>query len=455
MMSTESPYKDFTLAARASELAAWVETVLLTALAIGLGIYFVPEDPLQVHEFTWPLLAPLLIGLRYGFVKALVSACLLVAAVLLLRESGLEAYERMPGAWIIGMLVISMVVGEFRDLWDRRLQRLQMANEYRQYRLDEFTRAHQILRISHDRLELRVAGSDQSLRSSLLILRERLRELKPQGDPLVAMAQPIISLLGQYGSIGIAGLYAVRDGKIDSRALATLGDMDVLDPDDRMVRLCLEKGELISIREEFLERGDQDAFSALQVCIPLVDTEDSILGVLAIRQMPFFVFNDRTLSLLALLAGHVADLLRSDATALQLHDADGQSFSQQLRRSLVDVEEHDLDASLCMFELTEPNPELLRLFADSQRGLDLQIHLVNDRGHDCILVLMPLTSTEGSRGYLTRLQYQLAERFGQGRTLDDVGVRVMFFEMDPTGRREGLRNFLYHECGLNDQQVAV
>ena len=157
MMSTESPYKDFTLAARASELAAWVETVLLTALAIGLGIYFVPEDPLQVHEFTWPLLAPLLIGLRYGFVKALVSACLLVAAVLLLRESGMEAYERMPGAWIIGMLVISMVVGEFRDLWDRRLQRLQMANEYRQYRLDEFTRAHQILRISHDRLELRVA----------------------------------------------------------------------------------------------------------------------------------------------------------------------------------------------------------------------------------------------------------------------------------------------------------
>lgn len=454
-MSTDSPYKDFTLAARATELAAWVETVLLTALAVGLGIYFVPEDPLQVYEFPWPMLAPLLVGLRYGFVKALVSACLLVAAVLLLRESGLPAYERMPGTWIIGMLVISMVVGEFRDLWDRRLQRLQMANEYRQYRLDEFTRAHQILRISHDRLELRVAGSDQSLRSSLLILRERLRELKPQGDPLVAMAQPIIALLGQYGSLGIAGLYKVKEGKIVSRPLATLGDMEALDPDDQMVCLCLEKGDLISIREELLERGDQKQFSSLQVCVPLIDTEGNILGLLAIRQMPFFVFNDRTLSLLALLAGHVADLLGSDASALQLNDADAQSFSQQVRRSLVDVEQHDLDASLCMFELTDPNQELLRLFADSQRGLDLQIHLVNSRGHDCILVLMPLTSTEGSRGYLTRLQYQLVERFGQGRTLENVGVRAMFFEMDPSGRREGLRSFLYHECGLNDQQVAI
>lgn len=455
MMSTDSPYKDFTLGTRASELAAWVETVLLTALAVGLGIYFVPGDPLQVYAFPWPLLAPLLVGLRYGFVKALVSACLLVAAMLLLRETGLPVYERMPGTWIIGVLVTSMIVGEFRDLWDRRLHRLQMANEYRQYRLDEFTRAHQILRISHDRLELRIAGSDQSLRSSLLILRERLRELKPQGDPLVALAQPIIALLGQYGSLGIAGLYAVREGQMDPRPLATLGDMGALEADDRMVRLCLERGDLISIREEFLERGDHGRFSALQVCVPLIDTEDNMLGVLAVRQMPFFMFNDRTLSLLALLAGHVADLLHSDAAALQLHDADAQSFSQQLRRSLVDVEQHGLAASLCLFELKESNQELLRLFADSQRGLDLQLHLTNDRGHACVLVLMPLTSAEGSRGYLTRLQYQLAERFGQGRTLEDVGVQVMFFEMDPSGRRDGLHSFLYHECGLNDQQVAI
>lgn len=455
MMSAGSAYKDFTQTARASEPAAWVETVLLTALAVGLGIYFVPQDPLQVYEFPWPLLAPLLVGLRYGFFKALVSAGLLIAAVLLLRESGLPVYERMPRTWIIGMLVTSLVVGEFRDLWGRRLQRLQMANEYRQYRLDEFTRAHQILRSSHDRLELRVAGSDRSLRSSLLILRERLREHNPTGDPLTALAQPIIDLLGQYGSLGIAGLYAVKARRMQVRPLATLGAMGALEPDDKMVCLCLEKGELISLREELLERGDQQPFSSLQVCVPLIDTEANILGILAIRQMPFFVFNDRTFSLLALLAGHVADLLRSDAVALQLHDADAQSFSQQLRRALVDVEQHDSEAGLCLFELADSNQELLRLFADSQRGLDLQMHLRNSRGHDCILVLMPLTSAEGSRGYLTRLQYQLAERFGQGRTLDDVGVRVMSLQLEPSGRREGLRSFLYQECGLNDQQVAI
>lgn len=103
------------------------------------------------------------------------SASLLVLAMFALRYSGLEGYARIDPSFIVGVLVCGMLVGEVRDLWMRRLERLQMANEYRQYRLDEFTRAHQILRVSHDLLEQRVAGSDQSLRSSLLGLREKLR----------------------------------------------------------------------------------------------------------------------------------------------------------------------------------------------------------------------------------------------------------------------------------------
>lgn len=454
-MSIDSPYKDFSLASRASEAGAWAETVLLTGTVIGLGLWLAPDDPLQARAFPWPMLAPLLVGLRYGFVKALASAAMLIAAMLLLREQGLPAYSKMPATWIIGLLVISMLVGEFRDLWERRLQRLQMANEYRQYRLDEFTRAHQILRVSHDRLEQRVAGSDQSLRSSLLVLRERMRELQPQGDPLVSLAQPILTLLGQYGSLGAAGLFAVHGGQLQSKPLAVLGEMDELDPHDRMVDLCIEKGDLISIREEILERGDQEQFSTLQACVPLIDTEDNILGILAIRQMPFFTYNDRTLSLLALLAGHIADLMQSDAAALELNDADAQSFSQQLRRSLIDVEKHDLSASVCMFEFTESSEELERLFTESQRGLDLQIRLHNNRDNDCILVLMPLTTAEGARGFLNRLQFLIGERFGQGRTLEDLGVKVVIFEMDPSGKREGLSGFLYHECGLNDRQVAI
>ncbi len=144
-----SAHKDFALAARASGSVSWVETLVISALALGLGWWFSPDDPLQVNAtFPWVILAPLLLGMRYGFVRGLASAALLVAALFAFRVQGVEAYAQVPAAFIVGVLLCAMLVGEFRDIWERRLERLELANEYRQLRLDEFTRAHHILRIS-------------------------------------------------------------------------------------------------------------------------------------------------------------------------------------------------------------------------------------------------------------------------------------------------------------------
>ena len=454
-----SAHKDFALAPRASGSVSWVETLVISVLALGLGWWFSPDDPLQVNAtFPWVILAPLLLGMRYGFVRGLASAALLVAALFAFRVQGVEAYAQVPAAFIVGVLLCAMLVGEFRDIWERRLERLELANEYRQLRLDEFTRAHHILRISHDRLEQRVAGNDQSLRSSLLGLRQLLRELPGDEAPLDALAETVLALLAQYGSLRIAGLYRVRhDRTPEPQPLATLGEMPALDADDLLVRTCLERGELVSVRQELLERGEQRAHSALQVCVPLVDTDGRILALLAVEQMPFFVFNERTFSLLAILAGHIADLLQSDRRALQLADIDAQRFSQYLKRSLLDARDHGLPACLYAFELTDVRygEEVQRLLEGSQRGLDVQLRLRNDEGRRVLLVLLPLTAAEGSQGYLQRLRILFAERFGQARELESLGVRIRQYELDAGNDRQALGHFLFNECGLNDQQVAV
>ncbi|XAZ50704.1 PelD GGDEF domain-containing protein [Pseudomonas simiae] len=453
-----SPHMDYSLAPRASGPVSWLETLLVTGLAIGLGFWLTPEDPLQMHGgFPWPILAPLLLGVRYGFVRGLFSAVLLVAALFALRYTGHEGYTQLEPSFIVGVLVCGMLVGEVRDLWVRRLERLQMANEYRQYRLDEFTRAHQILRVSHDLLEQRVAGSDQSLRSSLLGLREKLRGMPVEGDALSELAEPIVAMLGQYGALRVAGLYRVDESErnVLPQALAMIGMMGPLETDDGLIKLCLERGELVSVRQELIDAGNAAQFSSLQACIPLIDAEGRLLAILAVRQMPFFAFQDRTLSLLSLLAGHIADLLRRDSQVLRLPDADAQQFSLQLKRSLVDVEQHTLPAGLFAFEMTRVNDELTRLMARSQRGLDLHLPVRNNRDHALLLVLLPLTSPEGTQGYLARIGLLLHEHFGIDTDLDSLGVRVMPFNLEPGCDRNGLRNFLYNECGLNDQQVAV
>lgn len=455
----KSPYMDYSLAPRANGWNSWLETLLVTALVIAAGLWLVPEDPLQVHgEFPWSVLAPVLIGVRYGFVRGLLSASLLVATFFVLRQDGLPAYASVAPGFIVGVLVCGMLVGEVRDLWERRLQRLQMANDYRQYRLDEFTRAHQILRVSHDGLEQRLAVSDQSLRSALQGLNERLRSQPDANDNLALLAEPILALLGQHGSLRVAGLYRVA---VSTRQpaqltlLAATGAMDELDGNDLLVNLCLERRELVSVLQEVIEAGEQSSVSSLQACIPLVDTGGQVLAILAVRQMPFFVFHERTLSVLLLLAGHIADLLTHDADVLQLRCDEARHFSRQLKRSLVDIEQHGLPACLYVFEIKRPNDELNRLLERSQRGLDLHLPLRNARQHECLLVLLPLTSAEGGQGYLTRLERLIQAQFGITTDLHSLAVNVLACDLTATSQRNGLQQFLYDECGLNDQQVAV
>lgn len=454
----DSAHKDFILAPRASTRVSWLETMVLSGLGLGLGYWLSPLDPLLVHNtFPWLVLVPLLMGMRYGFMQGLIGAILLVLALFAYRANGYSVYQDIPESFVVGVLISGMLVGEFRDLWERRLERLDMANEYRQLRLDAFTRTHYILRISHDRLEQRVAGNDRSLRSSLLGLRSQLRALPHGDDALAALAESVMNVLAQYGSFHVAALYRVQaDEHVQLQPLNSLGACKPMNADDLLVRMCLKRGQLVSVREDLLERGESRDHSQYQACIPLIDTEDRILALVAVEQMPFFSFNDRTLSLLAILAGHVADLLLSDPQALQLESSDAQVFSQNLKRCLHDAQQHHLDAYLMGLEVkqTDHREQLLSLIESSQRGLDLQLKSA-DLSNPCVLVLLPLTTAEGAQGYLQRLQGMLAERFGQAQTLESLGVSIHRYDIGVMREREALRNFLFNECGFNDQQVAV
>jgi hypothetical protein len=280
----------------------------------------------------------------------------------------------------------------------------------------------------------------------------------PRGnDPLVALAEPVLSLLAQYGAFRTAGLYRVSEGLVAPAPLSAVGEVGPMSGQDLLMRMCLQRGELVSIREQLLERGEHRQHSQYQLCVPLIDTEGRILAVLAVEQMPFFAFNDRVFGLLAILAGHIADLILNDPKTLQLQDLDSQEFSKNLKRSLIDAQRHGLDASLFALEVTDSShsDELLRLIEGSRRGLDLQLKVINQRANTCVLVLLPLTSSEGAQGYLFRLSTLLSERFGVGNTLESLQVRVSAHDLGAAKGNDALHHFLYNECALNDQQVAI
>ena len=60
------------------------ETLLLPLLAIGLGLLWAPQDPLQVQAgFPWPWLAPVVLALRYGPIPGLGGAAVLLVGWLM------------------------------------------------------------------------------------------------------------------------------------------------------------------------------------------------------------------------------------------------------------------------------------------------------------------------------------------------------------------------------------
>ncbi len=65
---------------------------------------------------------------------------------------------------------------------------------------------------------------------------------------------------------------------------------------------------------------------------------------------------------------------------------------------------------------------------------DLQLRLTNQAGHPCLLVLLPLTSSDGLEGFRRRLRQLLAERHGQDSTLESLGVRSHEHELLPKTR---------------------
>ena len=60
----------------------WLETLLITAFFLAFSVWHRPDDPFYLTgNFPWPVLAPLLVGLRYGFFMALISALIIIAAL--------------------------------------------------------------------------------------------------------------------------------------------------------------------------------------------------------------------------------------------------------------------------------------------------------------------------------------------------------------------------------------
>ncbi|MBI2779153.1 MAG: histidine kinase [Gammaproteobacteria bacterium] len=423
---------------------AWLETFAITIALPLLGLWLWPEDALFVYaDFPWLIMAPLLAGIRYGFVYGFTSALMLILGIAVAWREQLLPIVHFPAEYSLGLLIVGMLAGEFCDMWIRRTRRLAAAGDYQRIRTDEFTRAYHLLKVSHDRLEHRLAANTQSLREALHSMRRRLLAEKPGKEPLQTLGNLMLGIFSNYGHLQVATLHAVGvEGDMAETALASLGTSLSINITDALLVEALRLGQMTSVRAHpTAQRGD-DHRTALLAAIPVVDVSGRIWAMVAVHEMPFMAFHEDNLKLLAVLGGHMGDILAAGVGGPDAQDTAEQDFMRQLRRSIEDARRYKLPAMIVRltFEPAHAPAGLAELIVERRRGLDQLWLSTRPAGTPLVLLLMPLTDALGTEGYIAGLERLIRERYGL--SMAQAGVVVQSHELSGKDTVEGVMGYL-------------
>lgn len=397
----------------------WVvlaEALALPLLALALGLWWAPADPLQTAgPFPWPWLAPLLAALRYGPMAGLAAAGVLLAGWLGLQLGHWDAFPQM---YFLGGLILTMLVGEFSSLWQARARRAETLQQYQELRLEQLVRQHYLLRLSHDKLEQELIGRPMSMRDALAALRDIGRE----PAALAQAPATLLRLLAQFCQLEAVALYPVTQGQLQSQPQAQLGSCQPLAPGDAMVRQALQTLQLCHISQTL----NAQQHSQYLVAAPLLDLAGEPYGLLLVEDMPFFALQEENLQSLNLLLGYYTDGLSMQALAqplLQAYPGCPPLFAFELQRLAHIHARTGVPSTIVALQFQEHAvaQELPQQVLRLKRELD-ETWLLQTPRQALLAVLMPLGEASSAEGYIARLESWMHHKTGQ--TLDAAGVFV-------------------------------
>ncbi|MCE1251254.1 MAG: PelD GGDEF domain-containing protein [Comamonadaceae bacterium] len=400
----------------AHPLAVLAEALALPLLALVLGQWWAPADPLQTQgAFAWPWLAPVVAALHYGPMAGLASASVLLCGWLLLH---LGHWDVFPQMYFLGGLILTMLVGEFSSLWQARARRAETLQQYLEQRLGQLVRQHYLLRLSHDKLEQELIGRPMSMRDALAALRDVGRE----PSALAQAPDTLLRLLAQFCQLEAVALYPIVQDALQAQPQAQLGSCSPLQADDPMVQQALQTYQLCHISQ--MLRAQQH--SRYLVAAPLLDLAGEPYGLLLVEDMPFFALQEENLQTLNLLLGYYTDGLSLQALAapiVQAHPDCPAPFAFELQR-LAHIHASTGVPSIIValqFQARALAQELPQQILRLKRELD-ETWLLAGPQQALLAVLMPLGEASTAEGYIARLEGWIRNKGGS--TLDAAGVFV-------------------------------
>lgn len=414
------------------------ETLLFTALAIGIGLWLRPHDPLTlIDTFRWLLLVPIVLALRYGSLVGVFAMLCLIGSWFLLQLLGYYIGQPFPEATMLGGFILALICGEFADLWRVRLMKADSAASYALERLQNLTQRYVLLRLSHDRLEENLLIKPYTVRDALTRLRDLTLD-ESMGNALPA-ADDLVGLLGEYCQLQRAAIYPVENGQVLTRAEATLGDNQPLEEDNALLKFAIDNQQLAHVQQ-----SDRDELyrGLYLVASPIISSGGQVIGVLVVERLPFLSINYENLQLLAVLLNFYADIVYSSEQTQSMRSR-WPSLPFRMASEMVALSRlkkgGQVETSLTLFvaDDSEQAGLIQDALARGMRSLDLG-WWINDR---VLMIMMPMTGESGLEGYVLRIENWLQEEYAF-MSLRQAGVEFFYRHLDSRAPEQQLAEFL-------------
>jgi hypothetical protein len=290
-----------TLAAR-----SWREVLAMTLIPALATACLAPDDPLLLAgHFPWLVLLPLLVGVQHGALAAAVSSALLVAAGTIHDVLGGPIPLGALATFAAGCVSAGVIAGHSRDRVQARLMRLSREARQGAERLARLGRAHAVVKLSHQRLEERMAARSWSIVGAF----DDARRALARQASLAGVGDVVLHVLSNHALVQSATLLTLaRDdrGRVALEARARLGNPPHFDTAHPLVQRALDTGRLVALDAESADGGAEQDLLAVA---PLGTASGRLLGLVLIHEMPFMAFQAENLKGLAALTALLADML--------------------------------------------------------------------------------------------------------------------------------------------------
>jgi hypothetical protein len=252
----------------------------------------------------WLIVTPLLCGAQYGALHGLVSTALL-SAMAFGHALGVGHWDSALSPWSVGCLIVGALSGEFRDVAERRRAGLMAQVRELSERLERARRSGHLLKLSHGRLEERLAAERWSLAGALDAAARRMQTLSQQR----MIGEVLLDVLATQSSVLAASLFVAPGLGLQRGVAAKLGDAVAISHEHPLVQRAWQTRRLAAVVDPFAH--GQPAELAVLAAVPLLTSGGRCIGVVAIQNMPFMAFQAEQLRNLFVIAGQLSDLMQA------------------------------------------------------------------------------------------------------------------------------------------------